>query len=170
MSLQEIMYRGSLVSTGTAQQVEFKAGCDQFVLRNLTTLAAGAGIIETVPVLDCPGVHLVPQRLRDFVLVHVKRADLQAVRPGVGVLPAVGASRDQRHAGGGSRLRRRRRCRRVLAQCHGSLENRPPGVGSKPATPSDSCIHDHASFPQGSSLSADRFSFPTCFVARSLSR
>jgi hypothetical protein len=47
MSLQEIIYRGSLISTGAAQVVSIPAGFDQFVLRNRTTLAAGAGIIES---------------------------------------------------------------------------------------------------------------------------
>lgn len=47
MSLQEIYYRGSLVSTGAAQMVSIPAGFDQFILRNRTTLAGGAGIIES---------------------------------------------------------------------------------------------------------------------------
>jgi hypothetical protein len=47
MSLQEVIYRGSLVSTGAPQFVSVPAGFDQFVLRNLTTLAAGAGIFES---------------------------------------------------------------------------------------------------------------------------
>jgi len=47
MSLQEIEYRGSLVSTGAAQMVSIPAGFDQFILRNRTTLAAGNGIIES---------------------------------------------------------------------------------------------------------------------------
>ena len=47
MSLQEIIYRGSLVSTGAVTTINFPAGFDQFILRNRTTLAAGAGIIES---------------------------------------------------------------------------------------------------------------------------
>lgn len=47
MSLQEIIYRGSVVSTGAPQFISVPAGFDQFVLRNLTTLAAGAGIFES---------------------------------------------------------------------------------------------------------------------------
>lgn len=46
MSLQEIIYRGSVVSTGAPQFISVPAGFDQFVLRNRTTLAAGAGIFE----------------------------------------------------------------------------------------------------------------------------
>jgi hypothetical protein len=47
MSLQEVIYRGSAVSTGAPQFISVPAGFDQFVLRNLTTLAGGAGIIES---------------------------------------------------------------------------------------------------------------------------
>lgn len=47
MSLQEIAYRGSVVSTGAPQFISVAAGFDQFHLRNLTTHAAGAGIIDS---------------------------------------------------------------------------------------------------------------------------
>lgn len=46
MSLQEIIYSGTLTSTGSPQYVSIPAGFDEFVLRNRTTLAAGSGIIE----------------------------------------------------------------------------------------------------------------------------
>lgn len=47
MSLQEIVYQGDLISTGSPQYVDIPAGFDQFVLRNVTTLAAGAGVTES---------------------------------------------------------------------------------------------------------------------------
>ena len=47
MSLQEIVYRGSVVSTGAPQVISFPAGFDQFHLRNRTTHAAGAGITDS---------------------------------------------------------------------------------------------------------------------------
>lgn len=48
MSLQEIIYRGSLVSTGNPQWIEINAGFDEFHLRNRTNFAGGAGIVESV--------------------------------------------------------------------------------------------------------------------------
>lgn len=47
MSLESIIYRGQIISTGAAQTINFNGGFDEFVLRNRTTLAAGAGIIES---------------------------------------------------------------------------------------------------------------------------
>lgn len=46
MSLQEIIYRGSVVSTGAPQTISIPAGFDEFHLRNRTTHAAGAGITD----------------------------------------------------------------------------------------------------------------------------
>lgn len=48
MSLQEIIYRGTLVSTGAPQWIEFNGGFDEIHLRNRTTFAAGAGIVDTI--------------------------------------------------------------------------------------------------------------------------
>ncbi len=47
MSLQEIIAKGTIVSTGAAQTININAGFDTFILRNRTTLAAGAGIYES---------------------------------------------------------------------------------------------------------------------------
>lgn len=47
MSYQEIVYQGTLVSTGSPQFVKIPAGFDSFTLRNRTTLAAGSGVIES---------------------------------------------------------------------------------------------------------------------------
>ena len=55
MSLQEIIYRGSAVSTGAPQFISIPAGFDQFVLRNRTTFIAGAGIFESKYWLGMPG-------------------------------------------------------------------------------------------------------------------
>ncbi len=48
MSLQEIIAKGTIISTGAAQTIDIPEGADTFVLRNRTTLAAGAGIIESI--------------------------------------------------------------------------------------------------------------------------
>lgn len=48
MGLQEIVYRGTLVSTGAPLWIPINAGFDEFHLRNRTTFAAGAGIVESV--------------------------------------------------------------------------------------------------------------------------
>lgn len=48
MSLQEIVYRGSLVSTGSPQTISIPAGFDEFHIRNRTNLAGGAGIVESI--------------------------------------------------------------------------------------------------------------------------
>lgn len=48
MSLQEIIYRGSLVSTGNPQIISIPAGFDEFHLRNRTNLVGGAGIVESI--------------------------------------------------------------------------------------------------------------------------
>jgi hypothetical protein len=46
MSLQEIIAKGTLVSTGAAQSISIPAGFDMFHLRNRTTHLAGAGITD----------------------------------------------------------------------------------------------------------------------------
>jgi hypothetical protein len=48
MSLQEIIAKGTIISTGAAQTINIPEGADTFILRNRTTLAAGAGIIESI--------------------------------------------------------------------------------------------------------------------------
>ena len=48
MSLQEIDYSGSIVSTGSPVSININAGFDEFHIRNLTTLAAGSGIVESI--------------------------------------------------------------------------------------------------------------------------
>ena len=47
MSLNDILYKGTLVSTGAAQTLNFAAGFDQFILRNRNTLAGGAGVVDS---------------------------------------------------------------------------------------------------------------------------
>lgn len=47
MSLQDYIAKGTIVSTGAAQTININAGFDTFILRNRTTLAAGAGIVES---------------------------------------------------------------------------------------------------------------------------
>lgn len=46
MSLQEVIAKGTIISTGAAQTINIPQGADTFILRNRTTLAAGAGIYE----------------------------------------------------------------------------------------------------------------------------
>jgi len=46
MSLQDYIAKGTIVSTGAAQTININAGFDTFILRNRTTLGAGAGIFE----------------------------------------------------------------------------------------------------------------------------
>lgn len=48
MSLQEIIYRGTLTSTGNPQVISIPAGFDEFHLRNRTNLVGGAGIVESI--------------------------------------------------------------------------------------------------------------------------
>jgi hypothetical protein len=47
MSLQEVIAKGTIISTGAAQTINIPQGADTFILRNRTTLAAGAGIYES---------------------------------------------------------------------------------------------------------------------------
>jgi hypothetical protein len=49
MSLQEISYQGTMVATGAVFTLDFPAGFNQFILRNRTTLAAGAGVNGALP-------------------------------------------------------------------------------------------------------------------------
>ena len=48
MSLQEIIARGTIVSTGSPQYISIPAGFDEFHIRNLTNLNGGAGIVESI--------------------------------------------------------------------------------------------------------------------------
>ena len=63
MSLQEIIYRGSLVSTGSPQWVQLNAGFDEFILRNRTTFLAGAGIVESLWNIGMPNGYAVTNTL-----------------------------------------------------------------------------------------------------------